>query len=965
MANSSEKLKLEKEIQELREENARIKSAVQEIFNLVSKEEPHIVPSKKIEGKLQQIGFVFKNLETTKAALRQHLHALDSVHDGIAIFNPRGIVVFTNKAFPRVFHLNKKKLIDEHWKAIFKGNTEEPIRGFLREINPRYPVHSELILPYKTKNIFISASIYPLENGNFLANARDITAEKEKLHKIQEQALLLKSSGEFIGICNQKFEFNFLNEAALNLLGIKGDWEGINFTKFVQDKEHFKEEIIPKLIQKKGWIGELNISTKERVIPVGCEIIAFQTTHISKGGYYIIIRDITERKHAIKKLVDAKDTAENNMAIRQQFLANMSHEIRTPMNAIIGLSNLLSDTNLSSKQKEFSESIRLSSENLLVIINDILDISKMESGKFNIEHVNFDLFQLLDGVRSILGHKIESNGVKFIYEIDDSIPQFITGDPTRLHQILMNLISNAEKFTHQGHIAVYVRLKSKTKKAITLQFEIEDTGIGIAKDNLEKIFDVFTQELSDTTRLYGGTGLGLSIVKQLVALLQGKIWVESKINKGSKFFVELSYSVSKNQIIRNKGFNSNFEFSKLKDARIIIAEDYPMNQLLAKSLFDKWGLNLTIVNDGQELLDDLNTNTYDIILMDIQMPRIDGLEATRKLRQRGIKTPVIAITAHAFKEEQQQCILAGMNDFISKPFNESDLKEKLITFLHLKPGDIDSVSKLKKDHPQESPISNEISYFKLDYIKEMGEGDDVFIQQMLQLFLDQVPELLNKMIDAVNLGNKEEMSKYAHTIQSSFGMIERYDLKQDLKDLEYWGKGMESLENPIGHLESIIEKSKLILRSMSDYMGAPYNSQLKPIEIVSNAEDIFELNIDFSKILELGEGDQTFIKGMLDLYISQTSGQIEEIKSYSLENDFAKTSNIFHNMIASFDLIGCEILINYSRRLENSVLEVNDIEKLKLTIYQFVSLTVSTFELVQEKAKNEFDIEIDIEHTQY
>lgn len=956
MSEEKKHKELLEELEQLRSENNQLKLGIQTVFETVAKAHPKLEKRDSIHEDLISINSVFQSSEVSRTLLNQNLQALDSVSDGIAIFNKKGRIIFSNKSFPKIFKLKKESLIDLHWKEIFVGNTEEPIRSLLREVNSNYPIHKEVVIPFGKKNKFISSSIYPLENGSFLANVKDVTTEKEKLYKIQEQALLLKSSGEFIGICNADFQFTFLNDAATNLFLIKDNWEGLKFNEFIEDPNHFQNTIIPKVIEKKGWIGELNIQTENRVFPVNCEILPFQPTQVTKGGYYIILRDITERKQAIKKLVDAKDEAENNMKVRQQFMANMSHEIRTPMNAIIGLTSLLLDSKLQKKQKEFAESIRLSADNLLVIINDILDISKIESGKLSIEKIPFDFNQLLDGVRTTFIHKLEDQGIKFILDQDENVPELLLGDPTRLNQILLNLVSNAAKFTEKGHVGIYIKTMKRSDHEITLQIQIEDSGIGIAKENLEKIFNVFTQESDDTTRLYGGTGLGLAIVKQLVDMQNGKIWVNSRVNKGSSFFVEIPYGIPSNDALKGNDFNKDFEFSKLKDARIIMAEDYPMNQLLAKSLFDKWGLNLTVVGNGKELLNDLNTNSYDIILMDIQMPEIDGLEATRKLRQRGIKSPVIAITAHAFKEEQEQCIKAGMNDFISKPFKEDDLKEKLITFLNLKPGDFNSISKYQQKN--EMPLSNDLSYFKLDYIKEMGAGDNEFVSQMLEMFIEQVPVLLNEMIDSINKGNKKELSKFAHTIQSSFVMVERSDVKSDLKRLELWGKGQEPLDNPIGELESVIEKSKPILQSIADYLGKTINITYNPIEIVTNVDNLIEISIDFGKIEELAEGDKQFVKGMLDLYIGQTSGQLDDIRGLSKLKQFKPTSLIFHNMIASFDLIGCENLMNYSRRLENAAKENSDIDKLQTMVDQFISLTESTFELVKSKAKEDFDLEI-------
>ena len=946
-------LHLRKEIESLKKENLHLKGKIKDVFSTVSHGKPTVYSTFNSDETLENLLNLFSELESKKALLDQNLQALDSVNDGIAIFDKDGFLVFSNKSFPKVFRLSSQNLIGKHWREIFKGEIESSIRSLLREVNHNYAVHKEVVIPYKNESIFVSSSIHPLENGDFLINVKDVTREKEKLHKIQEQALLLKSSGEFIGICNSKFEFTFLNDSAINLFSIHNDWKGMKFSDFLLNGKVLEKEIIPKLKERKGWIGELNVKTKNRTFPIGCEIMPFQATQLSKGGYYIILRDITERKQAIKKLVDAKDAAENNMKIRQQFLANMSHEVRTPMNAIIGLSSLLLDGTLKGKQKQFADSIKLSAENLLVILNDILDISKMESGKLSIEKVSFDFYQLIEGVRSIFVHKIEDKGIKFIINIEEEIPDFLIGDPTRLNQILLNLISNAVKFTDKGHISLNIKAVTNSQSETTLQFEVEDTGLGIAKENLEKIFNVFTQESSNTARLFGGTGLGLAIVKQLIGIQNGKINVRSIINKGSVFTAEIKYGIPKVQLEQPKEFNEDFQLSKLKEARIIMAEDYPMNQLLAKSLFDKWGLHLTIVENGKELLNDLNTNTYDIILMDIQMPEMDGLEATRKLRQRGIRTPVIAITAHAFAEEQEQCIKSGMNDFISKPFKEKDLKEKLITFLHLKPDDIQTI---RKHTP--TPISNDISYFKLNYIKEMGAGDKRFTIDMLEMFLQQVPKSLNDIIKALNQGNKKEISKYAHTLQSSFEIIERSDVKSDLKRLELWGKEIEPLDNPIGELESIIEKSKLIIQAVSDYLGKVVNTSFTPIEMVYNTNTLSEVIINFRKINELAVGDNNFIREMLNLYVSQTSGQLEVISQLCKKGDHFEASTIFHNMIASFDLIGCENLMNSSRRLENLTINNEKSKNLDTMIDQFITLTKSTFEIVKTKANEEFKIKL-------
>lgn len=935
------------ELDALREENLALKSEVREIFQALKSHYPEVVASNETE-QLIVIGKVFKILENSKYALNEQLSALDSVDDGIAIFDLEGRIVFCNKSFPKLFKINPDNLIDAHWRDLFKGPTLGPIKEFLRELNPHYPVHKEVVIPFPKHQSFFNSSIYPLKNQTFLVNVKDVTAEKEKLFTIQEQALLLRSSGEFMAVCNDKFEFTFLNEAGAKLFSIYNNWAQRSFLEYIENSKDFEQEIIPRIYQRNGWIGELMVKTETRVFPVNCEVIPFKKSIISEGGFYVVLRDVTEKKDAIKKLVDAKDEAEKNMQVRQEFLAKMSHEIRTPMNAIIGLTNLLIDSGLSGKKLEFANSIKLSADNLLVIINDILDLSKIESGKLSFENVRFDFKDFINGVKSIFEYKIAEKGLDFNINIDPNIPQYLEGDPTRLNQILLNLISNAEKFTSKGSVSVLANLVESSKDKCKVQFEVKDTGIGIAKENLEKIFQAFTQESNKTTRLYGGTGLGLAIVQQLVNLQNGKIWVESRLNKGSSFYVEIEYGISDDSPEIANVFNEDFKDSKLKRARIIMAEDYPMNRLLAKGLFDKWGLNLTLVNSGKELLNDLNLNSYDIILMDIQMPDIDGLEATRILRKRGVKTPVIAITAHAFKEEQVQCAKAGMNDFLSKPFDEKDLKEKLITYLNLKPDD------LTNDQWQQGEefLPSTLEYFSLDYVKELGAGDDDFVTEMMGMFLNQVPNLLNNLILALNQGDKSLMAKFAHTVQSSFVMIERKDLKEDLKRLEMWGKGMSELENPIGELSSILQKSELVIKAVGDYLGKPVNVDFTPIEVLMNVEQLKDLNVDFSKLEELGEGDVDFQREMVNLYMSQTSSQIEDIVKLLKEGNIKEIGIIVHNMIASFDLIGCEVLISYSRRLEESCLNKSEIERLKPQIEDFLELTKNSIKTVEQKAKS-------------
>ena len=775
----------------------------------------------------------------------------------------------------------------------------------------------------------------------------DIKSDEEKLIYIEEKLIqresLLKFSSELIAICNDEFEFIYLNQAGCTLLSLGSDFKDNNFLDFLKEKQIFKKEIIAKLMKKKGWIGELTIQSESRVFPSSCKIMPLEPSSTSNGGYYIILRDVTESKEAVKKLVDAKSKAENNMILRQQFLAKSSHEIRTSMSAIVGLSNLLIDEGLKGNKLDFANAIKVSADNLLVIINDILDISKIESGKLTIEKIRFDFNKLMLGVKSVFQQKIESSGLIFKWIIDKKIPQFLIGDPTRLNQILMNLLSNSEKFTEKGEISVSVKLIEKNNQKLRLQFEVKDTGIGIAGKNLEKIFQEFIQESENTTRLYGGTGLGLAIVKELVRIQKGKIWVESTKNKGSSFFIEIDYGIS-----GRKEIKSELTIGQLKSASIIMAEDYPMNRLLAKSLFTKWGLNLKIVNNGKELLSAIDKYDYDIILMDIQMPEMGGVEATKILREKGVKTPIIAITGFSFKDEKLLCKEAGMDDFLIKPFEEKDLKQKLLNYLNINDSDLPD---LELNSFKNSKLK--LEYCNLDYIKELSAGDPIFVEDVLTVFLTEVPELINKMILSLNWKNNLEVARYAHRLKSSFIMLKRKDVEANLKKIESWDKRPIENKELIDILSSIINSTQLIVKSISGFIGKPSSVHILPMEFLMSFEDLKNLKIDFSRLDEFGRGEVEFKKEIIELYSTQTADQIKELRKLNVSKSYEDIALIIHNMIASFNLIGCHTLVNYSRGLEEVCLNIENEERFNEQIMDYTLLIQESILIVNQKGKKD------------
>lgn len=397
--------------------------------------------------------------------------------------------------------------------------------------------------------------------------------------------------------------------------------------------------------------------------------------------------DITQQIEIEKELTQAKRTAEKALAAKSEFLSNMSHEIRTPMNAIMGLTNLLmQEEDISDDIMENLKLIGYSAENLLVLINDILDYSKIEANKIEFEKIEFNLRDVIEKLLRTMRLKAEEKGLNLRCTIDSSIPESLMGDPYRLNQILMNLLSNALKFTKKGKVEIEVSQLSSDGKKVNLKFEVKDTGIGISKEKQERIFDSFTQANSETTRSFGGTGLGLAISKRLVQLQGGKIELQSELGEGSCFSIYINYKlgegdVNKPSVQKNQAtMASNFE-----NIKMLVAEDNMVNQKLLQQICKQWHLDPIFVEDGKLAIDKCLEEEFDIILMDLQMPKINGFEATERIcndeSSLNRKTPIIALTADAFQETKNKVMKSGFTGYVGKPYKAEELKETILNSL--------------------------------------------------------------------------------------------------------------------------------------------------------------------------------------------------------------------------------------------------------------------------------------------
>ncbi|MDA6071032.1 ATP-binding protein [Flavobacterium sp. AC] len=462
--------------------------------------------------------------------------------------------------------------------------------------------------------------------------------------------------------------------------------------------------------------------------------------------------ELAAQKKIVQRAVLAKDS----------FLANMSHEIRTPLNAIMGFTDLLDQTNLNAVQRDYIESMQIAQENLLLIVNDILDLSKIESGNLTIDEQPFNLKNSLKHIYNLLKVKVPA-AVEFNLFLDADMPEIVIGDQGRLNQILVNLTGNALKFTEEGEVTVSVKNIEETAEHYSLKFSIKDTGIGIPEQKLEHIFERFTQAEESTTRRFGGTGLGLNIVKQLIELQNGEIQVKSKPGRGSEFFFVLNYKKA-NYIETVNLPLSDYNLGKLK---ILLCEDNFLNQKLVKNVIRNFGFELDIAGNGEIGIEFLSKNKYDLILMDLQMPVKDGYQTTQYIRNTmKLNIPIIAMTAHSLVGEQERCYNEGMNAYVPKPFKQEALLEAIKMALSK---DVTLVLKRKID---------------LSFLEEVSFGDLGFRQDMIDLFLEKIPNEITLLGLAINNNDIDTVKRLSHNMKSSLDIFLLKDLSNYVSIIE-------------------------------------------------------------------------------------------------------------------------------------------------------------------------------------
>jgi len=541
------------------------------------------------------------------------------------------------------------------------------------------------------------------------------------------------------------------------------------------------------------------------------------------SGMMGVAIDITSFIKNEEVLMNQIETKEVSSKIKEQFLANMSHEIRTPIHGIISLTQFVLNTNTTEEQKNYLDLIRKSADTLLVIVNDILDLSKVDSGKMTFEEIPFSLKDTFSASVAAFIPKTIEKKVELKTEMSSDLPNEIIGDPVRLTQIINNLLGNAIKFTDKGYVLIRAKIKEKNDSYVVLEFVIQDSGIGISESQIGNIFESFTQAGNDITRKYGGTGLGLTITKQLIEKQNGTIQVESKPNEGTTFRFCLPYKICKMDDIK-KQQPTETTVTLNTDLKILIAEDHDINRFIIQKMFKEWGIVCDFAITGIEAVEMAKAKYYDVILMDIEMPDMNGYRATEIIRSELSapinSIPIIAMTGHAMNGEKEKCLSIGMNDYISKPFKPEELKNKIIELTGKKPTTSEpakesSIVEARTDnsHPSNSTEATSNSsgeeicvIIDLSFLKEISDNNDEFFVEFIQMFLANTPKSISEIEDAIPTSNWEAIRMASHKAKPSFnyvGLKECSSLTAKIEELAKKKEDMPTIQFNLNRIKSI------------------------------------------------------------------------------------------------------------------------------------------------------------------
>ncbi len=830
---------------ELQEANEEIVSSNEELQTLneeleTSKEEIEATNEELISSN-QELQ-VRNDLLTESYEYSEALYA--TIHEPILILDKYFHIKSANSSFYKKFQLKKEEI---EGKLLFViGNKEWNISS-LKEILTAINIQNKIF-----ENFEITQTFFGIGEIKMLLNVRiieqkinseklillaieDIT-EQSRVY-INENLAFKKAEEKFRGyiesapdaliISDREGKIQLINSQTEKLFGFnREEIMGHNIELLIPSEfREFKNKVEDDLLREKRFIKK---SKKIELFGINKEGLEFPievSLSLIKADEGILIsaaiRDITEQKRISSELSEAKlkaekatETAEEALMSKEQFLSNMSHEIRTPMNAIIGFTKVIMKSNLTAKQSEYISAIKQSGNALIVLIDDILDLAKVNAGKMTFEQKPFILRSSISSMLDLFEMKIKEKNLLLELKYDKNLPEFIIGDSARLNQIILNLISNAVKFTSKGKIILEINLLNEVDEYVNIEFNVIDTGIGIPANKLNSIFENFQQAYSSTSRFYGGTGLGLAIVKKMVEAQNGQIKVKSEVDKGSTFCFVLKFQKT---IFQNEvGDDKVILDSNLKDVRVLVVEDIALNQLLMKTILDDFDFECDIVENGKIAINKIQETKYDIVLMDLQMPEMNGFEATKYIRETlKLDLPIIALTADVTTVDLEKCKRFGMNDYVAKPVDEKLLYGKIVSLLKTQ-----TLVETKTNENAHKLCSNNIT--DLNYLISRTKSNNVLMAEMISLFLEQTPILIESMKKNIEMNNWIGLKASIHKIIPSIAIIGLNPIYLELaKNIELFADSKTNIsEIKVNELEIVCNKVyKELKLKLKDFKG--------------------------------------------------------------------------------------------------------------------------------------------------
>jgi len=660
-------------------------------------------------------------------------------------------------------------------------------------------------------------------------------AEKSLRESEEKYRSMAKAIPDPMYICSSDFRITFMNPAMIKRIGRDAIGEHCYKAVHKFDKRCtwcFYEKILKGI----NYEVEVNNPNDGRYYHISNSPVFHEDGSVSK---MTILRDITEKKENEALVKKAKEAAEAANRVKSEFMENMSHEIRTPMNSVIGMIDLALNTNLNSRQRDFLETARISADSLMELLNDILELSEMEiSRNMKLDEKDIEIRHFMETLIKCLLPRVRQKDLDMTVNISHDVPDFIKTDSRRLRQILKNLIRNAIKFTEKGKIEIHCKINNNESRVqvkplvqvsdlnqheFYLLFAVSDTGIGIAPDRIENIFERFTQVDSSFTRRFGGTGMGTTLSKHLTEMMGGNIWVKSELGKGSTFYFTIKTGAGKRVKISEPVIQKPCPKPE-KYLRILLAEDNLLNQKLVTTILDIRGHKTAVVANGREALESFEKEHFDLILMDIQMPEMDGLEATRQIREkeksRNTRIPIVAITAHAMQRDKEQCIAAGMDAYLSKPIRHDHFLatiESLVTDKNC--GNLHDVA-LKSDQPPVSSPDKEIDkdVFNIDSLLEIVGGSDELIAELIILYMKNLPNLVSKIKEAIDERDSKKLEFNAHSLKGMSLNLSAKTVANLSLELEKIGrsKDISHAAEIFAKLDQESEKLKKVLNSVKN-----------------------------------------------------------------------------------------------------------------------------------------------------